>query len=53
MRDDGGFNMKATLVFKNALYRARLDISKNGRITMDEEEILLDDLPVLDDTLGQ
>lgn len=51
--DDGSFSGSVCLMFKNSLYRTAITVSKTGRITMADEEILVDDMPVLDATFGQ
>jgi len=51
--EDGSFMLTACLMFKNTLYRANIHLSKAGRVTISNEEILVEDMPVLDSALGQ
>lgn len=51
--EDGSRLLSACLVFKETLYKTRIFVAKDGRITMSDEEIVIDDMPVLDDIFGQ
>lgn len=50
---DGSFPITACIMFNNALYKANIYIAENGRVTMADEEILVEDMPVLDSVFGQ
>lgn len=50
---DGAYNVSACMVFKDTLYKTGILVAPDGRITMNNEEILIGDLPVQDDMLGQ
>ncbi len=50
---DGSFSLTACMIFKNTLYRANIHVARDGRVTMADEEILAEDMPVLDSALGQ
>lgn len=52
-RDDGSFRLKICMTFQSGLYRTALIISPLGQIESTEEEILIDDMPILDSALGQ
>lgn len=50
---DGSFRLTACLTFQNTLYRADIHVTRNGRVTLSDEEILIEDMPVMDSALGQ
>lgn len=52
-KDDGRYHLNACIVFGDALYKTDILVSRNGRVTTSAEEILADELPLLDDVLGQ
>ncbi len=47
-----GFIVKATMVFKTTLFSADIVIKPNGTIVITNEEMLVEEMPILDDTLG-
>lgn len=47
------FHIKACMTFQDSLYQAGVFVSPRGRVRIADEEILVDDLPVLDSTIGQ
>tara|TARA_R110002124_G_scaffold149220_1_gene314958 strand:+ start:95310 stop:95930 length:621 start_codon:yes stop_codon:yes gene_type:complete len=49
----GGFECAACFVFKDSLIRADLKISINGKVDLSGEEILVEDMPIMDDSFGQ
>ncbi len=51
--DDGSFNLKSCMVFKDSLFQAKIKVQKNGFVALSDEELLVEDIPVLDDTFGQ
>jgi len=52
--DAKGFRVEARMLSKSALYRVRINIGSDGQIGMPEDmELLIEDMPVFDDTLGQ
>lgn len=46
-----GFDLTACLLFGNILYSAIIEIEPGGRVSLRDEQILADDMPVRDDTL--
>ncbi len=50
---DGRFYMEARIVFKDSLFKSDITIGKDGQVTLSNEELLLEDMPVLDDVFGQ
>ncbi len=52
-KKDGTFVIKANMMLKDALFTTDVNVEKTGRVTMTDHEILMEDIPVLDSTLGQ
>jgi len=52
-KPDGGFFITATVMFKDSLFQCDIDIDAQGQITLDNEKLLVEDMPVLDDAFGQ
>lgn len=49
----GNFLMTARMVFRDLLFRAEVSAAPDGQVTLSNEELLIEDMPVLDDTFGQ
>ena len=52
-KDDGGYFTTITVMFKNSLFQADIDVSPEGLINLDNEKLLVEDMPVLDDAFAQ
>ncbi len=50
---DGSYKLTACMMFKDSLFKSDITVSKGGEVTVLNEELLIEDMPVLDDTLGQ
>lgn len=50
---DGTMTMIATMVFKNSLFRSMVSVTPEGLVSMRDEELMVEDLPVLDEVFGQ
>lgn len=50
---DGAFHLEATMVFKDSLFKSNIAVKADGTVTLGDEELLIEDMPVLDDTFGQ
>ena len=48
-----GFILMICMTFKNALFKAQVTIDKIGRITLGNEQLLIEDMPLIDETIGQ
>ncbi len=44
--------LQATMIFKDSLFKADIEVALNGFVTMSGEQLLVEDMPVLDDALG-
>jgi hypothetical protein len=51
--EHGDFHLKACMVFKDSLFKSSIKIEKNGFVSLADEELLIEDMPILDDTFGQ
>jgi hypothetical protein len=49
----GCFECSACFVFKDSLIKANIKISLNGTVDLSGEEILVEDMPIMDDSFGQ
>jgi hypothetical protein len=49
----GTYNLEATVVFKDSLFKTDIAITKTGTVTLSNEQLLIEDMPVLDDVFGQ
>lgn len=50
---DGTFVLDATMIFRDSLFRSRIHVKPDGLTSLSGEELLIGDMPVLDDTFGQ
>lgn len=51
--EDGDFELIVRIVFKNALFKSKVIVSPDGFVSLSDEELLIDDMPVSDDVFGQ
>lgn len=49
---DGTFHLTCCIVFKNSLFRTDVHVKANGIVDLSNEELLIEDMPVQEDTLG-
>lgn len=52
-QDDGTFVFDCHMVFKNGLFRSDVIVKPDGLVNMVNEELLIEDMPILDDVIGQ
>lgn len=50
---DGTFILQASMVFKDSLFRARVRVAPQGTVHLFDEQLLVEHMPILDDTFGQ
>lgn len=50
---DGSYTLPVTVMFKDSLFQCNVQVLADGTINMDNEELLIEDMPVLDDAFGQ
>lgn len=46
---DGTYNLAAFMVFKDSLFRTKVHVKKDGLVSMSEEELKIEGMPVLQD----
>ncbi|MEZ5815312.1 MAG: hypothetical protein R3E13_11440 [Alphaproteobacteria bacterium] len=51
--ENGNYHLNACMVFKDSLFKSRIKVEPNGFVSLSDEELLVEDMPVLDDTFGQ
>ncbi len=49
----GGYTLKACLVFKDSLFESDINVESDGHISLQNEELLVEAIPVADDLFGQ
>lgn len=49
---DGSYRLSARMIFKDSLFKSDVNIKPDGLVSLSNEELLIEDMPVLDDTLG-
>lgn len=50
---DGSWRLSACMMFKDSLFKAGITVRADGVVALGDEELLIEDMPVLDDTFGQ
>lgn len=51
--DDGTFNLEAFMVFKDSLFKTRVHVKSDGLVSMSEEELKIEGMPILQDSALQ
>ncbi|MCB1558146.1 MAG: hypothetical protein KDJ50_04415 [Alphaproteobacteria bacterium] len=51
--EDGSYFMQAQMMFRDSLFQADVSVKKDGLVQLSNEALLIEDMPVLDDTFGQ
>lgn len=51
--DDGEVKLSACMMFKDSLFKSEILVKPDGHVVMDNEKLLIEDIPVLDDVFGQ
>lgn len=52
--DDGGiYHLEACMMFKDSLFKSNVNVKPAGTVTLTDEQLLIEDMPVLDDVFGQ
>ena len=50
---DNEFILSASIIFKNSLFESDIQVKSDGSVNLTNQELLVEDIPVLDDTFGQ
>lgn len=51
--DEGVFHLETCMLFKDSLFKSHAEITRDGFVSLRDEELLVEDMPVLDDTFGE
>lgn len=51
--EDGTYHLRVCLMFKDSLFKVLVKVTKKGEVEISEEELVIEDMPVIDDTIGQ
>ena len=51
--DDGVFHLRGVFNHRDMLFQSDVHVNSSGRVRMDNEEILVENLPIFDENLGQ
>lgn len=51
--DEKGYHLTACMVFKDSLFKSKITVDAKGYVSLSDEELLVEDMPILDDTFGQ
>lgn len=51
--DNGEFHLRAQMVFRDSLFSADIIVQRDGLVQLNNEQLMIEDMPVQDDTLGQ
>lgn len=49
---DGTWHLSVRLLFRDSLFRARVAVHADGIVDMDDEELVIEDMPVYDEIFG-
>ena len=49
----GNFKLAARMMFKDSLFKTSVNVQASGLVNLSDEVLLIEDMPVLDDTFGQ
>jgi hypothetical protein len=50
---DGTIHLAVRMIFKDSLFKSNVKVAPDGLVTLQDEELVVEDIPVLDDVLGQ
>jgi len=51
--DKDAFYLRGCMMFKDSLFKSLIKVESDGMVSLHEEELLVEDMPVLDDVFGQ
>lgn len=51
--EQGVFHLEAYMMFRDSLFKSQVYVQPDGMIQLIDEELLIEDMPVLDDVFGQ
>ncbi|HEY8189706.1 MAG TPA: hypothetical protein VIF12_03420, partial [Micavibrio sp.] len=48
---DGTYILSVRMVFKDSLFKSKVRVTPQGMVSLSEEELVVEDMPILDDSL--
>ena len=51
--DEGAYYLSASIVFKDSLFESDISVDESGTVTLSNQELLVEDIPVIDDNFDQ
>ncbi len=52
-REGDNFKLNARMMFKDSLFKTTVTVQSSGLVSLSDEELLIEEMPVMDDTFGQ
>ena len=49
---DGVFNLEAFMIFKDSLFKTKIQVKSDGFVSMFDEDLKIEDMPILQDSLS-
>lgn len=50
--NDGTYRLSARMLFKDSLFKADVVVDHNGHVNLEDEELVIEDIPVVDEVLS-
>lgn len=50
--DDGSYRLSACMLFKDSLFKATVTVTEGGVVSLSDEELLIEDMPVVSDNFS-
>ncbi|MDB5492618.1 MAG: hypothetical protein JWO78_2467 [Micavibrio sp.] len=50
--NDGTYRLSARMLFKDSLFKADIVVDHHGHVNLEDEELVIEDIPVVDEVLG-
>ena len=51
--NEDGFVLRASIVFKDSLFESDISVARDGSVNISNQELLVEDIPVIDDSFAQ
>lgn len=51
--ENGSYFLAASIVFKDSLFQSDITVDENGTVSLSNQELLVEDIPVIDDSFAQ
>ena len=49
---DGTYHLEACIVFQDSLFKSKIEVKSNGLVSLYDEELVVEEMPIADQTLG-